>query len=305
MSTEWRNQTERLRTLADSRLMTPDRRKILVTHIYPHLDEICAFWLFKRFGGPDYKNAAYRFMPISEDRRKTFGGQPVDSDQDIIHVGIAGGKFDEHVRDGGKRISSASLVWDFLKTQKYYPKDRLVRRAIEMMVDYAAGEDNGETHVSPRSSFRLQSILYGAWLNKTNHIQEVTRFGMKMIDHIFARLIQDAQFEIDWQKRIEFKTRWGKAVAVVTETSDTDGLIYSKGYCLALTLDPKQNHRMYRASPISKVNLTKTYKHLSIIDSKPCWYLHQSKKLVICGGALAPKVALSKLTLKEMISAIR
>ena len=305
MSTEWRNQTERLRTLADSRLMTPDRRKILVTHIYPHLDEICAFWLFKRFGGSDYKNAVYRFMPISEDRRKTFGGQPVDSDSDIIHVGIAGGRFDEHVRDGGKRISSASLVWDFLKTKKHYPKDKLVRRAIEMMVDYVAGEDNGETHVSPRSSFRLQSILYGAWLNKINHIQEVTRFGMKMIDHIFARLIQDAQFEIDWKKRIEFKTRWGKAVAVVTETSDTDGLIYSKGYCLALTLDPKHNYRMYRASPISKVNLVETYKHLSVIDPKPYWYIHQSKKLVICGGALAPKVALSKLTLKEMISAIR
>src|SRR3972149_5106093 len=137
-----------------------------------------------------------------------------------------------------------------------------------MMVDYVAGEDNGETHVSPRSSFRLQSILYGAWLSAkggsqpkadeprvhasggNNNIQEVTRFGKKMIDHIFARLIQDAQFEIDWQKRIEFKTRWGKAVAVATETSDTDGLIYSKGYCLALTLDPKQNHRMYRARPL-------------------------------------------------------
>ncbi|TAN57443.1 hypothetical protein EPN15_04280 [Patescibacteria group bacterium] len=284
--------------------MTPDRRKILVTHIYPHLDEICAFWLFKRFGGPDYTNAVYRFMPISEDRKKTFGGQPVDSDPDIIHVGIAGGRFDEHVRDGGKRISSASLVWDFLKIQKHYPKDKLVRRAIEMMVDYVAGEDNGETHVSPRSSFRLQSILYGAWLNKTNHIQEVTSFGMKMLDHIFTRLIQDAQFEIDWKKRIEFKTRWGKAVALATETSDTDGLIYSKGCCLALTLDPKYNYRMYRASPISKVDLTKTYKHLSTIDPKPCWYIHQSKKLVICGGALAPKVALSKLTLKEMIKAI-
>ena len=205
MSTEWPNQTEPLRTLADSRLMTPDRRKILVTHIYPHLDEICAFWFFKRFGGPVYKNAVYRFIPISEDRNKTFGGQPVDSDPDIIHIGIAGGKFDEHVRDGGKRISSASLVWDFLKTQKHYPKDALVRRAIEMMVDYVAGEDNGETHVSPRSSFRLQSILYGAWLNKTNHIQEVTRFGMKMIDYIFARLIQDAQFEIDWKKELNSK----------------------------------------------------------------------------------------------------
>lgn len=285
--------------------MIPDRRKILATHIYPHLDEICAFWLFKRFGGPAYKNAVYRFIPISEDRNKTFGGKPVDSNPDIIHIGIAGGRFDEHVRDGGKRISSASLVWNFLKNQKHYPKDKLVRRAIEMMVDYVAGEDNGETHVSPRSSFRLQSILYGAWLSKKNHTQEVTRFGMKIIDHIFTRLIQDAQFEIDWKKRIEFKTRWGKAVAVATETSDTDGLIYSKGFCLALTLDPKQNHRMYRASPISKVNLTETYKHLSIIDPKPHWYLHQSKKLIICGGILAPKVALSKLTLIEMIKAIR
>ena len=78
------------------------------------------------------------------------------------------------MRDGGKRISSAEPGLGFSENpQKHYQKDTLVRRAIEMMVDYVAGEDNGETHRPPRSSFRLQSILYGAWLNKTNHIQKV------------------------------------------------------------------------------------------------------------------------------------
>lgn len=310
MCTGWLSQTGRLPILDDNwrktfLLMVSARKKILVTHIYPHLDEICAFWLFKRFGGSLYANAGYRFVPISEKREiNTLDGKSVDSNSDLIHIGIAGGRFDEHVRDGGRRISSATLVRDFLKKQKGYPKNNLTRRAINMMVDYVAGEDNGETHVSPRSSFRLQSILYGAWMMNGKTDLSVVKFGMQMLDYIFTRLLQDAQFEIDWKKRIEFKTRWGKAVAIKTSSLDIDGLVYSKGFSLLLTLDPKENYRMFRASPTSAVNLTKTAQYLKKYDPKAHWYLHQSKKLLISGGNLAPYVALSRLTLNDMIKAI-
>jgi len=280
-------------------------KKILVTHIFPHLDEICAFWLFENFGGKEFAGVSYRFISISEVRTKTYGGKPVDTDPSVVHIGVAGSRFDEHVRDGKARISSASLVRDFLKTKKSYPKDKLMRHAIDMLVDYVTGEDNGETHVLPKSSFRLQSVIYGAWMTDKNNTLSVVRFGIQMLDYLFTRLIQDAQFEIDWKKRIEFKTKWGRAVALATETSDTDGLIYSRGFGLAITLDPKEHYRMYRASPSSKVDLTKSHERLQQVDPKAHWYLHQSKKLIISGGSLAPKVKLSKLTLKQMIKAVR
>jgi len=72
-----------------------------------------------------------------------------------------------------------------------------------------------------------------------------------------------------------------------------------------LTIDPKENYRMFRASPASSVNLEKTARFLGKYDPNAYWYLHQSKKLLISGGILAPRVSFSKLTLKEMIKMVQ
>ncbi len=61
--------------------------KILVTHINPHLDDIAAIWLFKKFH-PDFKEANIEFISASRDK--------ADESADRVYVGTGGGKFDEH-----------------------------------------------------------------------------------------------------------------------------------------------------------------------------------------------------------------
>ena len=43
--------------------------KTLVTHINPHLDDIAAIWLFKKFH-PDFKDAKIEFISASRDAAK-------------------------------------------------------------------------------------------------------------------------------------------------------------------------------------------------------------------------------------------
>ncbi len=67
-------------------------QKIIVTHISPDFDGIPAIWLLRKFH-PEFKSARVELVPAGDN---TFGNQPVDSDPDVLHVDVGGGKFDHH-----------------------------------------------------------------------------------------------------------------------------------------------------------------------------------------------------------------
>src|SRR3989338_6642457 len=80
--------------------------KTLITHTLPHLDDICAMWLMKRYF-LETKDAAIVFIPANEK-----GGDIVDN-SDYIYIGIGRGKFDEHKGDIGQ--CATTLVFLFLQ----------------------------------------------------------------------------------------------------------------------------------------------------------------------------------------------
>ena len=53
--------------------------KILITHTNPHLDDIFAIWLFKKFN-PDFKDAKVEFISASRDAAS-------DQSEDKIYFG--------------------------------------------------------------------------------------------------------------------------------------------------------------------------------------------------------------------------
>lgn len=277
--------------------------KTIVTHLKPHLDEICAIWLLKKFH-PDFKEFELKFIFAGAN---TLDNKPVDSDPDIIHIGVGRGRFDEHTgRYGDKNHSAASLIWDFVLKEGQPPKTYDKLGAINRMVQYVVKEDTGQlSDLDPDiRDFSLAGIFQGMRNYFYQNDIELVQWGMNLLEGIFTSLIMKEKLKSDWEnKRIDFLTQWGKGVALETEYKGIDNLAYSKGYVLAATKNPKKGHLAILANEDSAVDLTKVYEKLKELDPDASWFFHHSKKMILCGGDLAPKgTKLSKLSLNEIIS---
>jgi hypothetical protein len=55
----------------------------------------------------------------------------------------------------------------------------------------------------------------------------------------------------------------------------------------------------------SNVDLTPVYRDLRRIEPDADWYLHPSKRLLLCGTAKAPPRVPSKLSLEELVGVLR
>jgi len=72
--------------------------KSLVTHRFPHLDEIFAIWLLKNFGGERFEGIANATIEYWESGGVTPDGRTAEEWEadGYLLVGVGGGRFDEH-----------------------------------------------------------------------------------------------------------------------------------------------------------------------------------------------------------------
>mgnify|MGYP001568014235 CR=1 FL=1 len=82
--------------------------KLIVTHFSPDLDAVTSVWLIKRFF-KNWEKAEVKFVAAG----KTWENQPVDTDEEIIHVDTGLGKFDHHNTDDD--TCAAALVLEALQ----------------------------------------------------------------------------------------------------------------------------------------------------------------------------------------------
>lgn len=87
----------------------------IVTHRGPHIDEICAIWLLRKFGEnrfPGIAEADFIFEGSGGDHVNGLSPEELEA-EGIIVIGVGGGRFDEHpgVKTFGKENeTSSSLV---------------------------------------------------------------------------------------------------------------------------------------------------------------------------------------------------
>lgn len=77
--------------------------KKVVTHVQPHLDEITAYWLLRKFGEEKFPGIESAELIFWSQGRGTPDGRPVQEyeKKDHLFIGTAGGSlFDEHPLDG-------------------------------------------------------------------------------------------------------------------------------------------------------------------------------------------------------------
>src|SRR3989344_8713188 len=175
--------------------------KILITHINPHLDDIAAIWLFKKFH-PEFDSATVEFLQATSGN-VTWQGKPIDSDPDVVHFGIGKGKFDEH--KGDLDDCATSLVWKDVLSEVKEPE----KAAYEELVNWVKMGDTGKLFGSQDDEYSVPSFIRPRDNTHTGSL-EALELGEKILDRILENLKRKQQSILDWQGRAEGETKLGK-----------------------------------------------------------------------------------------------
>lgn len=269
---------------------------IIVTHKKPHLDEVVGAWLLKTFD-PKFKDATFQFIPYLSN-----GGQVPPGD-DYVAIGIGQGKYDEHALQ--HRMSTTKLIYEDLMHRGLIPNDVHEDKALAWLIDYAHKEDVGQWEITDPNytSFSIPSILRGHWL-VTKDDQAEMKLGLEIVEAVMAQLNERAKFLNDWEKRIEFNTKWGKAVGVHSSYRQADAFAYHLGFVLRVQTDPAKPFGDFRAVASSDVDLTDIY---AIVDKQEpgAWYFHQSKKILTSNVDPATGKTPTKYSLQQLIDLVK
>ena len=267
--------------------------KTLVTHINPHLDDIAAVWLFKKYH-PQFKDAKIDFISASKDAASK------EENTDKVFVGTGGGQFDEHKE--GLETCSASLVYEYLKEKKYLPEDEITKKALEKLVDWNKLIDTGKAPNSQFDEFSIQSFIRCKDSTCENS-QKSLDLGIQILNRILGVLKRKVTSSKDWEKRVEFESKFGKSYGVVSETVDREFCREQDGN-LFLMYHPKHKSVQF-FTPSFEIDLEPIYKKVKELDPEASWFLHQSHHMVICGSASAPDSKPTKLSFGQLIEVVK
>lgn len=269
--------------------------KTLITHIRPHVDDICGFWLLMRYL-PEYADAKIDFIPTNAK-----GGETVN-DPDFVYVGVGRGQFDEHKGDIGE--CATSLVYEYVKSK--VSLDPNEQSALDKLVAWVLEEDMGRLSAQSLRQFSIPSIIQGHYRVTKRDSHKVAELTMTILDAVFDSLKELVKLEKDWENRVEFDSRFGKAVAVETSARDIDSYAYRRGFDLAVYVNHQHDYFNVRVrADAEDIDLSSVYDRLKELEPQAGWYIHHSKHMLICGGDLEPGAVLSKLTLDELVDTLR
>lgn len=261
--------------------------KTLVTHINPHLDDIFAIWLYRKYA-PGFTGALVEFISAS---REAASGV-----EDKIFIGTGGGDFDEHKE--GLETCAGSLVFEYLKDQDFLSKDDLEVKALEEMVKWNRLIDMGKMKVKAWEEFEVASFLRPLD-GSLESSQKAVELGKEILERILSVLHRKQQSIKDWKSRVEFTSSFGKSFGVVSETINRE-FCRQKGGDLFVMYDPKHESCQF-FTPSFEIDLEPIYQKVKELDPEASWFLHQSHHMVICGSGSAPDFKKTKLTFDQLV----
>lgn len=269
--------------------------KALVTHVIPHLDDIAALWLLVRFE-PSLRHAPLRFVETSPEGLKLPKG--------AIGVGVGRGAYDEH--KGDKKDSAVSLVWKDLKRRGKLPSG-LRGQALAALVDFVRRGDMGEYIGKEGPGIPLATTLRALAKLPGETSESATRVGFRLLDAELVLYEERVRIDAALKRGQKFSTKWGRGVGITVEA--VPGMVSSRiaalGYALVVLRYPDTGFLHVRATPGTKVDLSRLAKVLMREEPEARWYLHHSKKMLLQGDWVAPISTRSKYRVADIIRLIR
>ncbi len=333
--------------------------KIIVTHMSPDLDAITSVWVLKRFL-PGWEKADIEFVPagLRSDRVKNhpeFESEPVLTigNTEIIHVDTGLGPLDHH-QTPDQNTCGAKRAWDFVQSQRQVSEQPLKEQAVEAIsriVSLVVAYDHFQEVFRPQADadyhdFSLFGINEGLQYKKPGEDDYYVEFGCTNLDYLLSYFenkvwaerelkIKNAfgsssgreqKSKIDGEEAgnaIEFKTKYGKAIGLLSANESVVKLAQKKGYVLVIRKDPRRGHVSIKTLPnraegiyeteepkgskaeISQgIDLTLAYEQLKKMDAGATWFLHVSKKMLLNGSVKNPKMVPTTLSLDQIIKVL-
>ena len=292
--------------------------KIVVTHLSPDLDAITSVWLIKKFL-PGWGDAKVEFVQAGDRLHDKFQCEEVIENIDgneVIHVDTGLGCLDHHQLQTDEECA-ASLTWKYVQGflkggQSLEFKKQAVDRMVKVIVEIDHFKEVfWENPTADHYDFFLLGLLDGLKLEKPNEDNFYVEFVMISLDAILHGMENKvwAEREIK-EKGIEFETRFGKGIAVETINDTVIKLSQKMGYQIAVRKDPRKGYVRIKALPDKSqeekgINLTLVYEQLSKMDPDATWFLHVNKKMLLNGTPKNPKMKPTKLSLSDIIEALK
>ncbi|MEK7545708.1 MAG: hypothetical protein AAB554_01360 [Patescibacteria group bacterium] len=270
------------------------RVKTLVTHVIPHLDDIAALWLLVRFD-PSAKKAPLKFVETSPEGVKLAKGE--------VGVGVGRGRYDEH--KGDLKDSAVSLVWKDLKRRGLTPVSHR-GAALAALVDFVRRGDMGEYIGKEGPGIATATTLRALAKLPGESSKSATLVGFRLLDAELVLYEERAKIDAALARGKKFTTKWGRGVGISVEAVPgmVSGRIAELGYAMVVLHYSKTGFLHVRATPGTKVDLSKLAKQVMKEEPQARWYLHHSKKMLLQGDWVAPVTTRSKYGVKEMITLI-
>ncbi|MGA2967649.1 MAG: hypothetical protein ABSD69_00550 [Candidatus Levyibacteriota bacterium] len=297
--------------------------RFIVTHTSPDMDAITSVWLIRKFL-PGWEDAQLKFVPAGE----RIGGEPKGQSfahaienigrDEYIQVDTGMGPLDHHQTQSIK-ICATTRTFDFVKKDLLACKPPInpeKLEALERMVNYVLQVDHFQ-EVFRRDSladyhdFSIVNILDGLKLERPDQDGYYAHFISECLD----ALLHDFENKI-WAEReirkngIEFKTKWGKGLAIESINDSVVKLAQLMGYVIVARRDPRKGYLRIKAKPNQSdsdkgVDLTLLCEKLKKMDPTATWFLHVSKKMLLNGSPKNPKMKPTKLPLSDIIEVLK
>lgn len=272
--------------------------KIIVTHVSPDLDGIPAIWLLKKFH-PDFSNARIELVPAGN---HTYNNEPVDSNEDVVHVDVGGGRFDHHHTN--EFTCAAKLVYEWLIKEDYVDrKDEALKRLIDVLVELDHGWDSYKwcEPASDRWEFSVHNVLSGLKIVYPGKSEKHIEWAIDALEAVYAILKSKVAAEKEVESGLKFKTRWGEGVAVSTKNDGVMDVGIKTGYAVVVRKDPKEGYVRITGNNKHNVDLTRAYNEIVKHDKVGNWFLHASKVLLRNGSTRNPTMKPTKMSLEEVV----
>lgn len=273
-------------------------QKIIVTHVSPDFDGIPAIWLLRKFH-PEFKNARVELVPAGN---STYNNEPVDSNPNVLHVDVGGGKFDHH--NNNEFTCGAKLVWEWLIKEGYVDaSDKALERIIQVITELDHGWDSYQwpEPASDRWEFALHNVLSGLKMAFPKQTEKYIEWTSDSLDAVYAIMKSKVKAEVEVGEGVKFKTRWGEGIAVVTKNDGVMEVAVKGGYAVVVRKDPEEGYVRITGSNAHKVDLSKAYEAMCKKDDAGNWFLHASKVLLRNGSTRNPTMKPTKLSIEQVI----
>lgn len=280
--------------------------KLIVTHINPDLDAMAAVWMLKRFH-PDFSEAQVEFIYAGS----TYKDEPVDSDPEVVHVDTGWGRFDHHQTN--ERTCAMRLVLDWVgQVNLKVTGDEALKRMVAVVteVDYAAADLKYPGAGEDRYAFLFneRKIISGWQRRYPNQSAKHLEWGLVVLDGVYENLKSKIEAQRVLDQAQVFETVWGQGVAAQTNVFGFMPLAQVSGFAVVILKDQKKGHvRIHGLDQSDKppIDLTAVAAKLRSKDPEATWFLHASKKILLNGSTVNPKMTPTKLSLSEVVEVVR